>query len=306
MDIYLPVAEVSVDLFVLLGLGGLVGLLSGIFGVGGGFLMTPLLIFIGIPPPVAVGTSAAQILASSVSGVQVQLRRRTVDLRMGLVLTGGGFTGSLFGVWLFGLLEQLGLIDLVISLTYVLFLGAVGGMMLIESALSWWRAWRGRRRPRLRRRHTWLHRLPLRTRFQRSGLYISALGPLLLGALVGLLVAMMGVGGGFLMVPAMIYLIGMPTVVVIGTSLFQIAFVAAGTTFMHAFNNHTVDIILALALVVGGVVGAQLGSTIGARLRGEQLRMLLGLIVLGVSLKIGYDLVAPPADVYSIAPLQDP
>ena len=302
MDIYLPIAEMSVNLFVLLGLGGAVGFLSGIFGVGGGFLMTPLLILLGIPPPVAVGTSAAQIVASSVSGVQVQLRRRAVDLKMGLVLMAGGFAGSLMGVRLFGLLSSLGQIDLVISLTYVLFLGGVGAMMLVESLRVLWWSWRGRRPPAARHHHSWLHRLPLRTRFRRSGLYISALGPLLLGMMVGLLVAMMGVGGGFIMVPAMIYMLGMPTAVVVGTSLFQIAFVAAGTTFMHAFNNQTVDMFLALALVVGGVVGAQLGAEIGLRLRGEQIRLLLALIVLGVGVRMAIELVVTPPARYSIAP----
>ncbi|HEX6143766.1 MAG TPA: sulfite exporter TauE/SafE family protein [Geminicoccaceae bacterium] len=302
MDIYLPIAEMSVNLFALLGLGGGVGFLSGIFGVGGGFLMTPLLILLGVPPPVAVGTSSAQIVASSVSSVQVQLRRRTVDLKMGLILMAGGFAGSLVGVWVFGLLQSLGQIDLVISLTYVIFLGGVGAMMLVESLRALWWTWRGGRPRVARHHHIWLHRLPLRTRFRRSGLYISALGPLLLGMLAGLLVAMMGVGGGFIMVPAMIYLLGMPTAVVVGTSLFQIAFVAAGTTFMHALNNQTVDMFLALALVVGGVVGAQLGAGIGARLRGEHIRLLLALIVLGVGLRMAIELVMTPSARYSIAP----
>jgi uncharacterized membrane protein YfcA len=300
MDIYLPIAEMSVNVFLLLGLGGAVGFLSGIFGVGGGFLMTPLLIFVGVPPPVAVGTSAAQIVASSVSGVQTQLRRRAVDIKMGLILMVGGFAGSLVGVWLFGLLKSLGQIDLVISLTYVVFLGGVGAMMFVESSRALWQRWRGRYSRVRRRQHSWLHRLPLRTRFRRSGLYISALTPLLLGVMVGLLVAMMGVGGGFIMVPAMIYLLGMPTAVVVGTSLFQIAFVAAGTTFMHAFNNQTVDMFLALALVVGGVVGAQLGTQLGGRLRGEETRLLLALIVLGVGARMALGLVLTPVDRYAI------
>jgi uncharacterized membrane protein YfcA len=301
MDIYLPIAEMSVNLFLLLGLGGLVGFLSGIFGVGGGFLMTPLLIFVGIPPPVAVGTQATQILASSVSGVLAHLRRGNVDVRMGLVLIAGGFLGSALGVWLFGLLRQIGQIDLVISLCYLIFLGTVGVLMLVESL----RALLSRRgRPgrfTKRHRHLWLHGLPLKLRFHRSRLYISSLMPLALGFLVGILASIMGVGGGFLMVPAMIYLIGMPTAVVIGTSLLQIAAVTAVTTFLHAVNNYTVDVVLALCLIVGGVVGAQFGTSAGARLRGEQLRVLLALMVIAVSAKIGYDMVVTPRDLYSLA-----
>lgn len=300
MDIYLPIAEMSVNLFVLLGLGGAVGFLSGVFGVGGGFLMTPLLIFIGIPPPVAVGSEASQILASSVSGVQAHMRRGNVDVRMGLVLVAGGFVGSAFGVWLFGVLRALGQIDLVISLAYVVFLGTVGILMFIESTRAWFRV-RSRRTGFTRRhRHLWLHGLPFKMRFHRSRLYISALTPFGLGILVGMLAAIMGVGGGFLMVPAMIYIIGMPTAVVVGTSLFQIAFVTAVTTFLHAANNYTVDIVLALSLIVGGVIGAQLGSGFSGRLRGEQLRVFLAVIVLAVCGKLAYDLISTPDDLYSL------
>jgi uncharacterized protein len=301
MDIYLPIAEMSVNLFVLLGLGGAVGLLTGVFGVGGGFLLTPLLIFIGIPPAVAVGTQANQILASSVSGAIAHVRRGNVDFRMGAILVVGGFAGAGLGVWLFGLLRQIGQVDLAISLAYVLFLGTVGVLMLVESLNTWFRIRRrGGRNPARLHRHLWLHGLPLKMRFHRSRLYISALTPLALGVLVGIMTAIMGVGGGFLMVPAMIYLIGMPTTVVVGTSLFQIAFVTAVTTFLHTINTHTVDVVLALALIVGGVVGAQLGSNAGGRLRGEQLRILLALIVLAVCTKLGYDLVTVPPDLYSL------
>jgi len=301
MDIYLPVAEMSVNLFLLLGLGGAVGFLSGVFGVGGGFLMTPLLIFVGIPPAVAVGSEASQILAASFSGVMAHMRRGNVDVRMGAVLVAGGFVGSAFGIWLFALLRQLGQIDLVISLCYVLFLGTVGTLMFIESVRAWFRMHRrGGTSFSKRHRHLWLHHLPLKLRFHRSRLYISALTPLALGFLVGILSSIMGVGGGFLMVPAMIYLIGMPTQVVVGTSLFQITFVTAVTTFLHAANNQTVDVVLALSLIVGGVIGAQLGSSFGARLRGEQLRILLAAIVLLVCGKLGYDLVVTPADLYSL------
>jgi hypothetical protein len=300
MDIYLPIAEMSVNLFLLLGLGGAVGFLSGVFGVGGGFLMTPLLIFVGIPPAVAVGSEASQVLAASFSGAIAHARRGNVDFRMGTVLVAGGFVGSAFGVWLFAQVRQMGQIDLVIALAYVLFLATVGGLMLVESVQAWFRV-RARRDTFTRRhRHLWLHGLPLRIRFPRSRLYISALMPLGLGFFAGILAAIMGVGGGFLMVPAMIYLIGMPTAVVVGTSLFQISFVTAATTFLHAVNNYTVDVVLALALIVGGVIGAQFGTSAGARLRGEQLRILLALIVLAVCAKIGHDLIATPADLYSL------
>jgi uncharacterized protein len=300
MDVYLPIAEMSVNLFLLLGLGGAVGFLSGVFGVGGGFLMTPLLIFVGIPPAVAVGTQASQILASSVSGVITHLRRGSLDVRMGIVLVIGGLAGSVLGVWLFGLLRRLGQIDLAISLIYVLFLGTIGALMLVESLQAWLRVRTRRDSFARRHRHLWLHGLPLRVRFHRSRLYISALMPLGIGLVAGILVAIMGIGGGFLLVPAMIYLIGMPTQVVIGTSLFQIAFVTAATTLLHAISNQSVDILLALALIVGGATGAQFGSSAGHRLRPEQLRILLALMVLGVCGKLGYDLIAAPEDLYSL------
>jgi uncharacterized membrane protein YfcA len=301
MDIYLPIAEISVNLFLLLGLGGVVGFLSGMFGVGGGFLMTPLLILLGISPAVAVGTQASQILASSFSGVLAHMRRGNVDVRMGLVLVIGGMLGSVIGIWLFGLLRRLGQIDLSISLAYVFFLGTVGALMLIESVRAWFRMRTRRDTFTKRHRHLWLHGLPLKLRFHKSRLYISSLMPFGLGVLAGILVAIMGVGGGFLMVPAMIYLLGMPTQMVVGTSLFQISFVTAVTTFLHAANTQTVDVVLALALIVGGVIGAQFGSSAGARLRAEQLRLLLALIVLAVCAKLGYDLIALPADLYSLA-----
>ena len=300
MDIYLPIAEISVNLFLLLGLGGVVGFLSGVFGVGGGFLMTPLLILLGISPAVAVGTQASQILASSFSGVLAHMRRGNVDVRMGLVLVIGGMLGSVIGIWLFGLLRRLGQIDLAISLAYVFFLGTVGVLMLVESVRAWFRMRTRRDTFTKRHRHLWLHGLPLKIRFHKSRLYISSLMPFGLGVFAGILVAIMGIGGGFLMVPAMIYLLGMPTQMVVGTSLFQISFVTAVTTFLHAANTQTVDVVLALALIVGGVIGAQFGSSAGARLRAEQLRLLLALIVLAVCAKLGYDLIARPADLYSL------
>jgi len=302
MHFYLPVAEMSANVMVFLAMGGAVGFLSGLFGVGGGFLMTPLLIFVGIPPAVAVGTQASQIMASSLSGVMAHMRRGNVDVRMGAVLVAGGLVGSVFGVWLFALLRQLGQIDLSISLAYLVFLGTVGILMLFESIVAWFKVRRrGGAGFTKRHRHLWLHHLPLKLRFHRSRLYISALMPLGLGVVAGILVAIMGVGGGFLMVPAMIYLIGMPTQVVVGTSLFQITFVTAVTTFLHAANNQTVDVVLALALIVGGVIGAQLGSNAGARLRGEQLRILLAILVLAVCVKLGHDMIATPNALYSLA-----
>ena len=300
MQIYLPIAELSLNVFLLLGLGGAVGFLSGLFGVGGGFLMTPLLIFIGVPPAVAVATEANQIVASSVSGALAHWRRGNVDFKMGMVLLVGGFIGSTLGVWLFSILRGAGQIDLVISLSYVVFLGIIGFLMLFESL----RAMQRRRKPTGRRvklhQHNWLHGLPFKMRFRKSKLYISAVLPLAVGIFVGVLAAIMGVGGGFIMVPAMIYLLGMPTSVVVGTSLFQIIFVTANVTFLQAWQNQTVDVVLALLLLTGGVIGAQFGSRAGARLHGEQLRSLLALLVLAVCGKLAYDLVATPADIYSL------
>ena len=301
MEIYLPIAEMSVNLFLLLGLGGLVGFLSGLLGVGGGFLMTPLLLLMGVPPAIAVGTQPAQILASSFSGVLAHLRRGNVDLKMGWVLTAGGALGSALGVLLFGALHALGQIDVFVSLAYVVLLGSVGTMMLVEAgrAMLRRRAPGGGRRRRLHR-HYWFHGWPLKMRFPRSRLYISVLMPLLLGLLVGALAALMGVGGAFIMAPAMVYLLGMPTSVMVGTSLFQICFVTAVTAFLQATGNHTVDIVLALLLTAGGVIGAQLGTRAGAKLRGEQLRLLLAVLVLMVCGKLAFDLATPPDDRYSL------
>ncbi|MCH8835187.1 MAG: sulfite exporter TauE/SafE family protein [Proteobacteria bacterium] len=296
MQIYLPIAEMSVNVFLILGMGGGVGFLSGLFGVGGGFLMTPLLIFIGIPPAVAVATEANQIVASSVSGVLAHWRRANVDVKMGLTLLAGGIVGSSFGVWLFTILRGLGQIDLVIKLCYVVFLSVIGVLMLSESIRTLLRVKRQIRRKR--HHHYWIHGLPLKIRFRRSRLYISALLPIGIGFLVGVLSAIMGVGGGFIMVPAMIYLLGMPTVVVVGTSLFQIIFVTANVTILQAVSNQTVDVVLALILLTGGVIGAQIGARASGRLQGEQLRGLLGLMVVGVCAKLTYDLVVTPLDLF--------
>ena len=299
MDIYLPIAEVSVNVLVILGLGGAVGFLSGLFGVGGGFLMTPMLIFIGIPPAVAVATEANQIVASSVSGVLAHWRRGNVDVRMGLILLIGGFAGSSIGVWLFTLLRGIGQVDLVIRLSFVIFLGIIGLLMFAESL----HAMIGRRRGKpatASAARSWRDVLPLKLRFRRSRLYISALLPVSIGFIVGVLSAIMGVGGGFIMVPAMIYILGMPMAVVVGTSLFQIIFVTANVTMLQAVTNQTVDVVLALLLLVGGVIGAQFGVRANALLRGDQLRILLALLVLGVCARLVFDLVAMPSDLYSV------
>ncbi|NEX47575.1 sulfite exporter TauE/SafE family protein [Pseudotabrizicola algicola] len=302
MQIFLPIADISVNMFLLLGIGGVVGFLSGLFGVGGGFLITPLLFFIGIPPAIAVATGANQVVASSVSGVLAQLKRKAVDFPMGFVLLAGGMVGSASGVWVFARLTAAGQVDLFVQLSYVLFLGLIGLTMFWESVI----ALRRTRKPGapIRRSHThnWVHGLPFKMKFRASGLYISVLPPLAVGALVGFLAAIMGVGGGFIMVPAMIYLLGMPTKVVIGTSLFQIIFVTAFTTVMHAVTANTVDMMLAVLLIFGGVIGAQIGAAVSGRLKAEQLRILLSLLVLGVAFKIALDLLLRPSELYTIAP----
>ncbi len=301
MQIYLPIAEVSVDGLLLFGIGSMVGLLSGMFGVGGGFILTPLLFFIGIPPAVAVASAANQIAGSSFSAFLAHMRKKTVDFRMGLVLLAGGLLGSGVGVQIFTILRRNGQFELAVSILYVVMLGSIGGLMLVEGL----RALRRRNDPNAmlapRKRHTWAHGLPLKVRFRTSQLYVSAIPPFVIGALVGILAAVMGVGGGFIMVPAMIYLIGMPTKVVIGTSVFQFLFVTAFTTILHAVQSQTVDALLALILLVGGVIGAQIGVVVATRLRAEQLRILLALLVLGVCLKLFADLVIRPADLYSLS-----
>jgi hypothetical protein len=299
MQIYLPIAEISLDVFLLLGLGGLIGFLSGMFGVGGGFLMTPMLIFIGVPPTVAVATQANHVVASSVSGVFAHFKRDNVDVKMGLVLLAGGFLGSTVGVSLFSLLRGLGQIDLVINLAYVVLLSVIGILLILEGGRALVRRRRKSGGPS-RPRRAWAAHWPLRMRFPKSRLYISALLPLSLGFGVGVLSAIMGVGGGFILVPLMIYVLGMPTTVVIGTSLFQIIFVSANVTFLQATQNQTVDLVLALLLVVGGVIGAQFGGRFAARLPADSLRIMLGLLIIGVAGKLLVDLVTAPVDVYAL------
>jgi uncharacterized protein len=300
-QIYLPIAEMSVNLLVMLALGAAVGFLSGMFGVGGGFLLTPFLIFSGIAAPIAVATGANQIVATSVSGALAQWRRNNIDFRMGAVLIAGGVVGALIGVLLLKVLREAGQAGVVISLTYVALLGTIGTLMLAESIRAIRRARAGRpasgRKPG---QHNWVHGLPLKMRFPRSRLYISAIPPLVIGWVVGLLTAFLGVGGGFIMVPAMIYLLRMPTNIVIGTSTFQIIFVTALVTILHASLNHSLDVVLALMLAVGGVMGGQFGVKAGQKLRGEQLRALLALLVLGVAIRLFFDLVLKPEDLYTI------
>ena len=300
LQIYLPIAEISLNIVLLLAIGGGVGLLSGLFGVGGGFLMTPLLIFIGVPPAVAVATQSNQIVASSVSGVLAHWARDNVDFKMGGVLLAGGIAGSSIGVYLFGLLRHFGQIDLVIAIAYVVTLGTVGIMMGIESINALRRIRRMQGQPAKLHQHNWAQGLPFKMRFRKSRLYISAILPAGIGFLIGIMSAVMGVGGAFLMVPAMIYLLGMPTAIVVGTSLFQIIFVQAYVTFLQSVNNQTVDVLLALILTVGGVVGAQFGGRLGARLPGEQIRLLMALLILIVAGGLLEQLVATPDDIFSI------
>jgi uncharacterized membrane protein YfcA len=301
MQLYLPIAEMAVSFWLLLGIGGLVGVLSGMFGVGGGFLTTPLLIFVGIPPAVAVATGANQLVASSLSGALAHWRRRTVDVKMGLLMVAGGTLGSIVGVQVFAALRRVGQVELLVSLCYVFFLGIIGLLMLIESL----NALRKRRRgtpKRGHRGHAAVLGLPFKMRFRESKLYISAIPPFCIGALVGVLAAIMGVGGGFLMVPAMIYVLGMPTSVVVGTSLFQIVFVTGFTTVLHAWQTQTVDVVLAVVLLLGGVIGAQVGARLGQRIKADQLRILLATLVLGVCIRLALDLFIEPRELYAVAP----
>jgi uncharacterized membrane protein YfcA len=301
MDIYLPIAEISVNALVIVGMGALVGFLSGMFGVGGGFLMTPFLIFYGIPPAVAVASSAPQITGASVSGALAHWRRGGVDVKMGAVMIAGGLTGAGLGSGLFRFLQNLGQIDVTISLVYVIFLGTIGGMMLREAATALLEKRRGRKRPAAPRRHNPLvAALPWRVRFYQSGLYISPLAPFLLGMAVGTLTVIMGIGGGFIMVPAMIYLLGMSAAVVVGTSLFQIVFVTAATTLLHAVNSQTVDIVLAVLLLVGGVAGAQFGARVAQKLPGEQLRFALSIVVLAVAVRLLIGLTWRPDEIFTV------
>jgi uncharacterized protein len=301
VDIYLPIANLSVNAIVIILLGGGVGLLSGMFGVGGGFLTTPLLIVYGIPPTVAAASAASQVTGASVSGVAAHFRRNGVDVHMGAVLVVGGVMGSVAGAGVFRLLQASGQIDTVIALLYVVLLGSIGGLMLSE-AVQAVVATRGGRPPRARKRrhHPLVAALPLRWRFYRSGLYISPLAPLLLGFAVGMLTVLLGVGGGFILVPAMLYLLGMPTQVVVGTSLFQILFVTAAATMTHALTTKAVDIVLAALLLLGSVVGAQLGARFAQKMRPEYLRLALAIMVLLVAVRMALGLAWRPDELFTV------
>ena len=301
MDIYLPIANLSVNALVIVLLGGGVGLLSGMFGVGGGFLTTPLLIVYGIPPTVAAASAASQVTGASVSGVFAHVRRKGVDFKMGGVLVAGGLVGSVFGGWIFRLLQASGQIDTVIAIVYVLLLGSIGTLMAREA----WGAISAARsgetpKPMKRRHHPLVASLPLRTRFYRSGLYISPLAPLLLGFFVGILTILLGVGGGFVLVPAMLYLLGMTTQVVVGTSLFQTLFVTAMATMVHATTTKAVDIVLAALLLLGSVAGAQVGARLASKVKPEYLRLALAVIVLLVAGRIALGLGWRPDEIYSV------
>jgi uncharacterized membrane protein YfcA len=301
MTLYLPIAEMSVSVAVYLALGTAVGFISGLFGVGGGFLMTPLLTFLGIPPAVAVATCNVHVVASSVSGAVVHYRCNNVDVKMALVMLVAGLVGTAIGVDVVRLLRKAGLFELTVSLTYVTFLGVVGTLTLIEG-INAWRHVQSSGVPSRRKsgQHNWVDRLPFKVRFQRSKLYISAVPPMVIGMFIGFMSAIMGIGGGFIYIPAMIYILRMPTSVVVGTSLFQIVFVAAFATVLHAWQNQTVDIVLAAILLAGGVIGAQFGTVAGEKLRGDQMRVLLGVLVLIVAARMGYDLVVTPNDLFSL------
>jgi len=301
MSIYLPIAEMNVNILLIILLGVMVGGLTGLFGVGGGFLMTPLLIFLGIPPTVAVGTEAPHVLASSFSGAIAHWRRKNVDIKMGIFLLTGGVIGSTVGVNLFKILREFGQIDVIIQLLFLFFLGFIGLSMLFESARTY-RKYRTTSSIRQKlHQHSWIHGLPFKYRFHRSKLYISVIPPITIGFFVGILSAMMGVGGGFIMIPAMVYILGMSTNVVVGTSLFQIVFVTANSTFFQSYINQTVDIVLASLMIIGGVVGAQIGAKLGTKLRGEELRGILAIIVLIVCIKIILDLTLTPKELYSLS-----
>lgn len=299
LPIYLPVAGMALDGLMLLAMGLSVGLLSGMFGIGGGFVITPLLIFLGVPPLVAVGTGVSQVVAVSVSAAFTQWQAKNVDVRMGMLLLGGGIAGATLGVALQRLLKALGQIDAFISLSYVLVLGVIGTLMFMESLA----AWRKRKvQPHYSRRrggqHTWIQGLPFKMRFRTSKLYASAIPPIFIGLFVGLLTALVGVGGGFVIIPALIYLMRVPTRVAIGTSVFQVVFVAAYATILHTTQNFSVDLLLALPLMIGGVLGAQYGTKIGRQLNAEQLRILLALLVLAVCFRMAIELTIKPEELF--------
>jgi uncharacterized protein len=302
VQIYLPIAELPVNIFLVLAMGLAIGFISGMFGIGGGFLMTPLLIFIGIAPAVAVASVASHIAASSCSGAINYWRRRAVDVALALMLLAGGILGTAVGVWLFTVLRSMGQIDLTIGVSYVILLTTVGALMINESVRAIVRAQRGLvAAPRRGGTHTWVHGLPLKMRFKRSKIYVSAIPVWLIGFIIGFVGAILGIGGGFLLVPMLIYFLRVPTATVIGTSMVLTLITMASATVMHAATNQLVDAVLALILMTGGVVGAQFGTRAGQNMRGERLRLLLGLLVMAVGLRFAFQLVVRPDDLYSLA-----
>ncbi|KLE33750.1 sulfite exporter TauE/SafE family protein [Aurantiacibacter luteus] len=302
MDVYLPIANLAVNGLVIVLLGLVTGILSGIFGVGGGFLTTPLLIFYGIPPTVAAASAATQVTGASVSGVMAHGRNKGVDYQIGLVIVAGGMLGALLGAGLFTLLRSVGQIDTVINILYVILLGTIGSLMLREALQSLGLVPKASGRA-LRRHHPWIAALPYRWRFYASGLYISPIAPLILGIVVGTLTMLMGVGGGFIMVPAMLYILGMSAKVVVGTSLFNILFITMLVTMVHALTTRAVDIVLAGLLLIGSVTGAQLGTRVAQFAKPEHLRLSLALVVLSIALVMVYGLAVQPSEVYSVVPL---
>jgi uncharacterized protein len=306
VQIYLPIADLPVNIFLILAIGLAVGFISGMFGIGGGFLMTPLLIFLGVAPAVAVATVSSHIAASSCSGAINYWRRRAIDLPLATMLLAGGVLGTALGVWLFTLLRSIGQLDITIGLSYVLLLGVVGSLMVAESVRAILRARQGKpvelRRPGS---HTWIHGLPLKLRFKRSGIYVSAVPVVGIGLIIGFVGSLMGIGGGFLLVPMLIYVLRVPTATVIGTSMVLTLVTMASATVLHAATNHLVDAVLALILMVGGVVGAQFGARAGYRISSERLRFLLGVLVLAVGIRFGLDLILPPEQLFLLRPLQE-
>jgi len=301
VQIYLPIADLPVNIFLILGMGLAVGFISGMFGIGGGFLMTPLLIFVGIAPAVVVASVASHVAASSMSGAISYWRRRAVDIALALMLLAGGILGTAGGVWLFTLLRALNQLDLTIALSYVALLTAVGGLMVVESVRAIVREQKGQPvTPRRGGAHTWIHGLPLKMRFKRSKIYVSAIPVWAIGFVIGFVGALMGIGGGFLLVPMLIYFLRVPTATVIGTSMVLTLITMASATVMHSVTNHLVDAVLALILMVGGVIGAQFGARAGQNMRGERLRLLLGLLVLAVGLRFAYEVIVQPGDLYTI------
>jgi uncharacterized protein len=306
VEIYLPIADLPVNVFLLLAMGLAVGFISGLFGIGGGFLMTPMLIFIGISPAVAVATSSTHIAASSFSGAMSYWRRNAIDFALAFMLLGGGIVGTVLGVWLFTTLRRLGQLDIVIGLSYLFLLVSVGAAMVAEGIQAMMRAWQGKpvelRRPGS---HIWIHGLPLKIRFKKSKIYVSAFPVAAIGLMMGFIGAIMGVGGGFLLVPMLIYFLRVPTSVVIGTSMVLTLVTMASATILHAATNHLVDAVLALILMVGGVAGAQFGARAGQRMRSDRLRLLLGILVLAVGLRFAFDLIVAPEDLYTLRTLGD-